>query len=166
MVFEDETGFSQHPRLSRVWARRGQPFRVPTTSNHQRRLNVFGWVAPLQGRHGLLRAPRGNTQGFLALLDGLRRRWPGKVLHLFVDGARWHRGALVQKYLETHRQVHLEYLPPYQPGLNPQERLWRQLRYERTNNHWFADLDQAWQAIRETTRRWSTEKIRHLCNIS
>ena len=166
MVFEDETGFTEHPRVSRVWARRGQPFRVPTASNHQRRLNVFGWVAPLEGRHGLMRAPRGNTQGFLALLGCLRRRWPGKVLHLFVDRARWHRGPQVEKYLAAHRQIHLQYLPPYQPGLNPQERIWRRLRYERTNNHWFADLDQAWHAIRQTTRRWSTEKIRHLCNIS
>ena len=166
MVFEDETGFTEHPRISRVWARRGQPFRVPTASNHRRRLNVFGWVAPLQGRYGLMRAPRGDTQGFLASLTRLRQRWQRKVLHLFVDRARWHRGPRVRKYLAAHPQIQMEYLPPYQPGLNPQERIWRQLRYERTNNHWFKDLDQTWRGIRQTTRRWSTERIRRLCNIS
>lgn len=165
-MFEDETGFTEHPRISRVWARQGQTFRVPTASNHRRRLNVFGWVAPREGRQGMMRAPRGNTQGFLALLTHLRRRWQGKVLHLFVDRARWHRGPRVNKYLAAHRQIQMEYLPPYQPGLNPQERIWRQLRYERTNNHCFTDLDQTWRAIRETTRRWSTNKIRRLCNIS
>ena len=72
----------------------------------------------------------------------------------------------MKKYLAAHRQIQMEYLPPYQPGLNPQERIWRQLRYERTNNHWFKDLDQTWRAIRETTRRWSTKRIRRLCNIS
>jgi transposase len=111
-------------------------------------------------------AARGNTQGFLALLSRRRRRGQGKVLYLFVDRARWHRGPQVKQYLAAHREIYLEYLPPYQPGLNPQERVWRQLRYERTNNHWFADLDQAWRAIRETTRRWPTQEIRRLCNIS
>ena len=99
MIFEDETGFTEHPRVSRAWARRGQPFRVPTASNHRRRLNVFGWVAPREGQQGLMRAPRGNTQGFLALLSRLRRRWRGKVLYLFVDRARRHRGPQVKQYL-------------------------------------------------------------------
>jgi hypothetical protein len=40
------------------------------------------------------------------------------------------------------------------------------LRYERTNNHWFTDLDHTWRAIRQTARRWSPERIRRLCNIS
>jgi hypothetical protein len=164
VIFEDETGFTEHPRVSRGWARRAEPFRVPTASNHRRRLNVFGGVAPREGQHGLMRAPRGNTPGFLALLSRRRRR--GKVLYLFVDRARGHRGPQVKNYLAAHRQIHLEYLPPCQSGLNAQERIGRQLRYERTNNHWFADLDQAWRAIRETTRRWSTQKIPHLCNIS
>lgn len=114
MVFEDEAGFTEHPWISRVW---GRPFRVPTASNHQRRSNVFGWVAPLEGRYGLMRAPRGNTQGFLILPARLRQRWRGKVLHVFVDRARWHRGP---NYLAAHRQIQMEYLPPYQPGLNPQ----------------------------------------------
>jgi hypothetical protein len=49
-VFQDETGFSLHPRLGFGWARRGQRLRVPTTSQHNRRLNLSGWVAPLLGR--------------------------------------------------------------------------------------------------------------------
>jgi hypothetical protein len=61
-VFEDETGFTEHPRISRVWARRARPFRVPTASNHRRRLNVFGWAVPLEGRYSLMRSPRGTPK--------------------------------------------------------------------------------------------------------
>jgi len=165
-VFEEETGFTEPPRVSRVWARRGQPFCVPTASNHRRRLNVFGWVAPCEDRHGMMRALRGDTQGFLALLTRLRQRWRGKVVRLFADRARWHRGPRVQQYLAAHPQIQMAYLPPYQPGLNPQERIWRQRRYERTNIHWFIDLDATRHAIRETTRRWSKNRICRLCNIS
>lgn len=162
VVFEDERGSTEHPRVSRVWARGAEPFRVPTASNHRQRLNVFGWVATLEGRNGLTGAPRGDTQGFLVLLGRVRRRWRRVVLHSFMDRACWYRGRQIKQYVAPRRQIH----PGYRPGLNSQERTWRQLRYERTNNDWFAGLDQAWRGIRETPRRCSAEKIRHLCNIS
>lgn len=167
MVFEDETGFSQHPRLSRLWTQRGQRARIPTRSEHRQRLNVFGWVAPLLGRHGLMRLPKGNTPAFLALLRRLRQSLRHfQTIHLYVDRAPWHRGPLLERFLASHRHLHLHYLPSYQPGLNPQERIWRQVRYERTTNRWFADLDQTWNAIRDTSRRWAPQKIKRLCNIT
>jgi len=79
---------------------------------------------------------------------------------LFVDGAPCHKGPPLQQDLAWHPEVHRECLPPYQPGLNPQERLWRQIRYECTSDHWFADLDATWKTILETSRRWSPELIR------
>jgi transposase len=164
-VFEDETGFSKHPRLRRLWARRGQRVRVPTRSEHRQRLNVFGWVAPRLGRHGLMRLPKGNTRAFLAVLRRLRQNLRGKAIHLYVDRAPWHKGPLVEQFLAVHPDLRLDYLPSYQPGLNPQERIWRQIRYERTTNHWFADLDQTWNAIRDTSRRWSLQKVKRLCHI-
>lgn len=165
-MFEDETGFSKHPRLSRLWTRRGQRARVPTRSEHRQRLNVFGWVAPLLGRHGLVRLPKGNTQAFLVLLRRLRQSVRGKTIHLYADRAPWHRGPLVDQFLASHRNLHLDYFPSYQPGLNPQERIWRQIRYERTTNRWFADLNQTWNAVRDTSRRWSPQKIKRLCHIT
>lgn len=112
-----------------------------------------------------MRLPKGNTQAFLAVLRRLRHNLRGKVIHLYVDRAPWHKGLLVDRYVASHPDLHLDYLPSYQPGLNPQERIWRQIRYERTTNHWFADLDQTWRAIRDTSRRWSVQKIKCLCHI-
>ena len=165
-MFEDETGFTRHPRVSRVWTPRGQRVRVATRSEHHKRLNVFGWVAPLVGLHGMIRVARGNTKGFIELLRSLRKRLKGKAIHLFVDGAPWHKGPLVKQYLDSHPEIRLEYLPPYQPALNPQERIWRQIRYERTTNRWFEELELTWEAIRDTSRRWSTERVKRLCHIS
>lgn len=166
MVFQDETGFTQHPRLGRGWARRGQRLRIPTTSQHRQRLNVSGWVAPLLGRMGLVHTAHGDRAGFLLVLRHLYRRLRHQTIWLFVDGARWHRGEPVDQFLRTHRRLHLVPLPPYQPGLNAQERLWRQLRYEATTNRWFEDLDGVWTTIRTTARSWSAHKIRRLCNLN
>jgi len=140
--------------------------RIPTTSQHRERLNLSGWVAPVLGRYGMVRPPRGNRAGFLTTLRHLYRRLKGYTIWLYVDRASWHRGAAVEHFLETHPRLHLDYLPRYQPALNPQERIWRRVRYEATTNRWFETLDAIGVTIRKTTRSWSPQKIRRLCHIT
>lgn len=166
MFFQDETGFSLHPRLGRGWAKRGQRLRIATTSCHHTRLNLSGWVAPLLGRRGMISVGRGNRDSFLQVLEHVYARLRDYTIWLYVDRARWHRGLPVENFLRTHRRLHLNYLPPYQPGLNPQERIWRQIRLEATTNRWFETLEEIWTIVQNTTRSWSKRKIRRLCNIT
>jgi len=165
-VFEDETGFTLHPRLGIGWAKEGKRLRIPTTSAHHTRLNVFGWVAPLEGKRGMIKAPQGNRKGFIQCLRHLYRRLPEYTIWLYVDGARWHKGQDIEVFLVKHERLHLEYLPPYQPALNMQERIWRQIRYEATTNRWFVTLEETWTGITKTTRSWSPEKIKRLCQLT
>ncbi|MCX6354820.1 MAG: transposase, partial [Candidatus Aureabacteria bacterium] len=85
---------------------------------------------------------------------------------LYVDRARWHRGDVIEKFIKKHPRLRIDYLPPYQPGLNMQERIWRRFRYEATTNQWFDDLENTWTTVRKTTRSWSVQKIRRLCNFT
>lgn len=165
-MFQDETGFSLHPRLSRGWAKMGQRLRILTTSQHRERLNISGWVAPLLGRYGMIKTQRGDRQGFRNVLRHLYRRLKGYTIWLYVDGARWHKGELIDQFIHKHPKLHIEYLPPYQPGLNMQERIWRRVRYESTANCWFENLDATWSSVQRTIRSWSSQKIRQLCNIT
>lgn len=148
------------------WAKTGTRLRIPTTSQHHQRLNLFGWVAPLLGRQGLMRWPQGNREGFLNSLKQMYRRLQGQTIWLYVDRARWHRGEDVDLFVQTHKRLHLQYLPPYQPGLNLQERIWRQVRYEATTNRWFDNLDLICDTVQRTTRAWSPYKIKRLCKIT
>lgn len=166
IVFQDETGFTLHPRLGFGWSQKGHRLKIPTTSQHQKRLNVSGWVAPLLGRHGMVRTERGNTDGFLKVLNHLYRTLRHHKIWLFVDRARWHRGEAIECYLKKHPRLSLEYLPPYQPGLNMQERIWRRVRYESTTNRWFDDLEIVWSVVQKTKRSWSAHKIKQLCHIT
>lgn len=165
-MFQDETGFTLHPRLGFAWARRGKRLRIATTSQHRARLNVSGWVAPLLGRYGMIRTEQGNREGFLGLLRHLYRWLRTWRITLYVDGARWHKGEPVEQFLRTHRRLQLEYLPRYQPGLNMQERIWKRVRYEATTNRWFPTLHELWHTVRRTSRAWSPRKIQRLCNIT
>jgi len=114
----------------------------------------------------MVRTPRGNRSGFLMSLRHLYRRLQGYTIWLYVDRASWHRGAAVDAFLHTHDRLRLDYLPRYQPALNPQERIWRRVRYEATTNRWFEDLETIGEAIRRTTHSWSPQKIRRLCHFS
>lgn len=165
MAFLDETGFTLHPRLGRGWAKRGQRLCIPTASQHRERLNLSGWVVPLLGRYGIVRTPRGNREGFLIGLRHLYHRLRGYTIWLYVDRAVWHRGEEVAVFLKTHPRLRLDYLPRYQPGLNPQERIWRRIRYEATTNRWFEELDDIWTTVRKTSHSWTPQKIRRLCHI-
>lgn len=113
-----------------------------------------------------MRLPQGNREGFLSCLKHLYRRLQGYTIWLYVDRARWHRGEEVDLFVQTHIHLRLEYLPPYQPSLNMEERLWRQVRYEATTNRWFESLDATWEAIQKTARSWSPRKIKQLCSIT
>jgi transposase len=165
LVFSDESGFSLHPKLGRVWARRGTQPVVPTTSQHHKRLNLFGWVEPLYGWHGLFRWPKGNRQGFLAFLKYLCHRVKGWKIYLYVDGAPWHKGSEVRHFLSQHPEIKMDYLPPYHPELNVQEHVWRHIRYTVTTNRYHPTVDLIEQAIRRAQRRWKPDKIRHLCKV-
>jgi transposase len=114
----------------------------------------------------MVKTPRGNRAGFLKALRHLHRRLTGYTLWLYVDRASWHRGQEVELFLKTHPRLRLDYLPRYQPGLNPQERIWRRVRYEATTNRWFEDLNAIGATIRKTTHSWSPQKIRRLCHIT
>jgi hypothetical protein len=117
----------------------------------------------------LLLLIEGQRPGWISEVLGLTRMSLSRWIHavnLYVDQARWHKGDSVDHFLISHRRLHLEYLPAYQPGLNMQERIWRQVRYEATTNRWFEELDLIWHTIRKTTRSWSPVKIRRLCNVT
>ena len=161
----DEAGFSLHPKLGLVWAPKGSKPKVPTTSC-RKRLNVAGWVAPWVGWHGFMRIANGNTDGFLLFLEYLHKRLKNFIVYLYADGPYWHKGERVREVLKRYPHIHLEHLPAYHPELNPQERIWKLLRYEVTTNHYFPDLEAIRIAIRKKQRRIKPAKIQRLCKVT
>jgi transposase len=155
-----------HPRLGRGWAKIGERLKVPTTSQHQKRVNLSGWVAPALGMKGLIRTEKGNREGFIQVLKHMLKKLCGYTLRLFVDGASWHKGEEVTLFLKHHSVIKLEYLPPYQPALNEQENIWRQGRYEVTRNVWFESLDMLYIQFKRKIDHWSKDKIKGLCIIN
>lgn len=165
MLFSDETGFSLHPKLGRIWSKKGiQPF-VTTRSQHNQRLNIFGWVDPVGGRHGMVSQTKGNTDGFLDTLKVILHRYTDKIIELFVDQARWHKGPRVDDFLCCHKKLRIHYIPKYHPELNFQETLWRTMRYEETTNIYYETMESLKTGIFSRSRKWKPKKILSLCHF-
>jgi transposase len=165
MLFSDESGFCLHPKLGRVWCKKGKQPYVLTRSQHNKRLNIFGWVDPIEGKHGMLKQHKGNTDGFLAMLKKILNRYKGMVIYLFVDQARWHKGQRITKFLIQHSRLIINYIPKYHPELNFQEILWRTMRYEETTNTYYETLDELTMSVFCRSQRWKPNKILSLCNF-
>ena len=83
----------------------------------------------------MVRQEKGNTDGFLAMLKNILLRYQRVLIELWVDQARWHKGKRVTEFLSYHSRLIINYIPKYHPELNPQEMLWRTMRYEETTGN-------------------------------
>ncbi|MCB9766029.1 MAG: transposase [Alphaproteobacteria bacterium] len=103
------------------------------------RLYVYGFVRPDAGDVHWQLMPCVNKAAWevsleeFALTQGIG---PGKRVVLVVDGAGWHTG----KDLRIPEGIHLVFLPPCSPQLQPAERLWP-LTQEAVANRPFSTLD-------------------------
>jgi transposase len=138
---------------------------VLTRSQTHKRLNVFGWVDPVWGRHGMVREEKGNTDGFLAFLKTIVYRFKGVMIELWIDNARWHKGKRVEKFIAQHSQLFINYIPKYHPELNLQEILWRTMRYEETTNTYYEYFDDLVISVFKRSKRWKPKKILSLCQL-
>jgi len=149
-----------------MWVKKGtQPY-VLTKSQHHKRLNVFGWVDPISGKHGMMRQEKGNTDGFLIMLKKILCRYKGIIIDLWVDQARWHKGKRVVEFLCHHSRLKINYIPKYHPDFNLQEVLWRTMRYEETTNTYYETFEDLVNAVFSRSQRWKPQKILSLCHFT
>ncbi len=166
MLFCDEAGFCLHPKLGRVWAKKGKQPLVPTKSQHQKRLNVAGWVDPLSGNHGIIQNEKGDTDGFINTLRHVLYRFKDTIIDIWVDNARWHKGKRIDDFLVEHQELCIFYLPKYHPELNKQESVWRWMRYEETTNTYYESFEELKSAVFKRSQRWKPKRIRSLCHFN
>lgn len=119
---EDEHRLGLFPVLRRVWAPKGQRPLAPVCRRYQWTY-VYGFVRPDTGQSwwGLL--PTVSIPAMTVALAAFARDEgidPEHRVALVVDNAGWHRSPK----LVLPPGLHLIFLPPYSPELQPAERLW------------------------------------------
>lgn len=146
---EDEHRLGLFPVVRRVWAPKGQRPVAPVRRRYQW-LYAYGFVRPATGTTWWCLLPTVSAEAFSAALAAFAREegiGPERRAVLVLDNAGWHRA----KRLAVPAGVHLAFLPPYSPELQPAERLWGPLD-EPVANRAFADLDELEAVLAERCR--------------
>jgi transposase len=139
--YEDETQLETNPYLQRLWHQRGTQPTLPAAGTN-RRLTCFGSVATDErGRVEVLQA-RQDSAGFARYLEALdaRHQATNRQVYLVLDNGPCHRSKASGAALASRKPwLHVLWLPPYCPQLNPKEREWRRLK-EGCRSHLAKDL--------------------------
>jgi len=137
ILFLDATHPTQATKLSYGWIRTGKTYEVSTTASRTR-INLMGAIE----LDDIVNATVVDYETINAEVTGnffelLREKYPiEKRLHIILDQAGYHRSEDLKKKAKF-LTIHLHYLPPYSPNLNPIERLWKIMNEHVRNNYFF-----------------------------
>jgi len=127
IYFADEAGVRSDHHAGTTWARRGHTPVVKTTGARFS-LNVISAVNA-QGEFRFMIVK--GTIGAVKLCEFIKRlvSSTNKMVFLIVDGHPAHKSLAVKKLLkELESRIRMFFLPPYSPELNPDERVWNDLK--------------------------------------
>ena len=162
VLFADAVHPTHAVRPVGCWAPKDTPVAVQQTSGRQR-LNIHGAIDLETGKTRMIEAATVNAISMITLLRAIEAMYPGKrVIHLFVDNARYHHAKLVQAWLaRPGSRIKLHFIPAYCPHLDPIEVLWGLMHKHVTHNRChatFADFKAAILTFlrEEVPRKWHT----------
>ena len=144
------------PCVVRTYAPVGQ---TPILCEHLSRdhLSVISAIT-LEGKLLMMEQERSfNSQDVVRFLRHLLGQIPGKLLVIW-DGSPIHRGRAVKDFLSSgaSRRLKLEQLPGYAPDLNPDEGIWKHLKYVELKNVCCRSLKELRRELRK-----AKERLRH-----
>ena len=161
VLFADAVHPTHAVRPVGCWGPKDTQIAVDQTSGRQR-LNIHGAIDLETGQTRMLEAPTVDAISTIMLLMAIEAMYPGKrLIHLFLDNARYHHAKQVQAWLaQPGCRIKLHFLPAYCPHLNPIERLWGLMHKHITHNRCyerFADFREAMLTFlrQEVPRNWN-----------
>ena len=157
IVFIDEAGFMLAPLIRQTFAPRGKTPVIQVSDLHSR-ISIAGalTVSPKQKHLGFLYRLLPDNINFHgdSTADFVRQillRIPGPITIIW-DGFSIHSSEPVRQYLEQHRRVTVEQFPACAPELNPVDKVWFYLKYDRLPNFAPVGLDELRKRLLEELR--------------
>jgi transposase len=141
IYFADSTHPLHNAVISYGWIKKGEDFKILCNSGRHR-LNINGAV-DIENLDVITRSCEWvNADSICELLRAIRAKNPDeKKITLIMDNAAYNRSGKV-KILAKKLKIHLFYLPPYSPNLNPIERLWKFMKRKVLYNKYYEQLSE------------------------
>jgi transposase len=121
--FLDETSPQTTANTQRLWSS-GHPTLVKNTTKF--RANTFGFYS-ISGCSVLEFHEHSKKEDICEFLQSIRNMNPKKDIVIILDNFRSHHANITREFAENNR-MHLVFLPPYSPDLNPIEFIWKSIR--------------------------------------
>lgn len=160
----DEHRLGLLPIRRKSWSKRGVKIVMPVEQRYQW-LYLYGFVAPQTGETYWLLMPTVSLALFQVALEEFAKGQgisKDKQAIIVIDGAGFHN----PNSITVPPGIHLVFLPPYSPEIQPAERLW-QLSDEGVANRHFTSLDdlEEAQVKRCQTLRTMQAAVKGRCNF-
>ncbi len=147
LVFVDESDFMLAPTIRRTFAPRGKTPVIKVGDPHER-ISVAGAItmSPVQKRLGFLYHLLPDNFNFHGdsirqFLNEIGYRISSPII-LVWDGVSIHSSKPVAQYLEQHRRISVEEFPAHASELNPVDKVWFYIKYDRLSNYAPITLDE------------------------
>lgn len=153
--FLDECSPQTTANTQRMWSFDHPPLVKNTTKI---RVNTFAILA-VNGTSIITFRERSKQEDIREVLKEYRRANPNKRLVIVLDNFSSHHAVLVRQYAAGNN-IHLVYLPPYSPDLNPIEQIWRAIKREvsatfvRDYEHMAATIARAFEKLAVKRSYW------------
>jgi transposase len=152
----DQSGFYLLPCAVRTYAPVGQTpiLHEQLTRDH---LSAMSGITP-EGKLLMMEQEKAfKGEDVVRFLRHALRRIPGKLLVVW-DGSPIHRARVVKDFLASgaSNRLRLEQLPGYAPELNPDEGIWKHLKYVELKNICCKSLSELRRELRK-----AKERLRH-----
>ena len=130
LYFYDESGFSLNSNIPYRWSPIGEPLKIPA-NRFSKRINVLGFLnTQTKDLFHTMTTNKVDTQVVIDVFDSFAKQIT-KTTICVLDNASIHTSKKFKAKIDEWKKLglHLLYLPPYSPELNPIEMLWREMKY-------------------------------------
>jgi len=149
ILFEDESMIRDYQAISKTWFPVGQQRIIPTYGKHHG-AKLVGFLNYETGEVYVEEHEKYNAEVFLKFLRNVIAMYPTGRIVIILDNAKIHHAKLLKDFLEEHKdRLTLKFLPPYSPDYNMIEELWGWLKASVINNHFFHNLQEIKQSVRD-----------------
>ena len=154
VLFADAVHPTYEARPAGCWAPKDTTIAIEGTSGRQR-LNIHGAIDLETGATRMIEVTTVDALSTIALLMAIALMYPGKrLIHVFLDNARYHHAKLVQDWLaQPGCRIKLHFIPSYCPHLDAIERLWGLMHKNVTHNRCHATYNDFCRSVLHFLRK-------------
>ena len=136
LYFEDESNITLTPVMGKSWGGVGEKIVHKATGNR----GSVSAISAISKDGRLLfnvfdKSKRFNSDDIIKFLQKMLNHHKRRHLVVVMDKASCHTSKKTKKFVESQRRLHVFYLPPRSPELNPDEQVWAHLKNHELKSH-------------------------------